>query len=388
MLSTDVVIVGGGVIGLAIANMLSRQCPDHTGIVLLEQHNGFGQETSSRNSEVIHAGLYYAPDSQKARHCLRGRKLLYAYCQQHQIPFRRTGKLVVTGRDEKIRLESLQANALASGVAENELRWLEREEIADLEPQLSAEYALLSTASGIVDSHALMQSLLDEARGRNVIWAPATHVDRVQSGVDNGFIVHACSGSEQSSSRLACRVLINAAGLGAIALAKRIEGLDPASIPQWRLVKGQYFSWSGPAPFQHLIYPLPPMDGDGLGIHATLDLTGRLRFGPDTVPVETPEYRVDETRRQTFLQAIRTYFPAVEIQRLLPDYAGVRPKACWPGSSGPEDFIISKPSGQGLDGLVQLFGIESPGLTAALSIAEEVSSYTVDRLRRYACRPR
>ncbi|MGM0633838.1 MAG: NAD(P)/FAD-dependent oxidoreductase [Pseudomonadota bacterium] len=388
MLSADVVIVGGGVVGLAIASALSRQCPDHTGIVLLEQRNDFGQETSSRNSEVIHAGLYYPPDSQKARHCLRGREILYAYCQRHRIPFRRTGKLVVAGRDERKRLESLQVNALASGVAENELRWLEGDELADLEPRLSADYALLSTASGIVDSHALMQSLLDEACSRDVTWAPLTRVERVRSGVDNGFVVHACSGSEKSPVRLACRVLINAAGLGAIDLASRIEGLDSDMIPQWRLVKGQYFSWSGPAPFQHLIYPLPPLNGDGLGIHATLDLSGRLRFGPDAVPVEAPEYGVDDTRQHAFAQAISEYFPDVETHRLSPDYAGVRPKAFWPGSTGPEDFIISEASGQGLEGLIQLFGIESPGLTAALSIAEEVSSYTVDRLRRYGCTPR
>lgn len=387
-LDADVVIVGAGAVGLAIARTLARRYRSGDSIVLLERNAGFGEETSSRNSEVIHAGLYYPPDSLKARHCLRGRELLYEYCRRHAIPCRRTGKLVVAQEAEQPALEALYANALASGVAEEDLRWLGSDSLKTMEPALSAGQALWSTQSGIVDSHALMQSLLDEALSLGVTWAPMTRVERVDVNEDHSFVLRLASGSRGEPVRLHSGILINAAGLGAAALARQISGLRGDTLPRIRLVKGQYFSWNGPAPFRRLIYPLPPAHGRGLGIHATLDMSGRLRFGPDTETVEAPDYRVDESRRPAFAEAIRHYFPDVDERRLVPDYAGVRAQAIVDDRSGPNDFMIREESGQGLPGLVQLFGIESPGLTAALSIAESVAGLIADPPRRYAYRSR
>lgn len=387
-LEADVTIVGAGAVGLAVARALARQYRSGEGIVLVERNAGFGEETSSRNSEVIHAGLYYPPESLKARHCLRGRELLYEYCGRHAIPCRRTGKLVVAQETEQAALEALHANALASGVPEEDLRWLGNSSLQAMEPALSARQALWSTQSGIVDSHAFMRSLLDEALSLGVTWAPMTRVERVDINADHSFVLQLASGSHEEPVRLHSRILVNAAGLGAAALARQIPALRGDTLPGIRLVKGQYFSWSGPAPFRRLIYPLPPAHGRGLGIHATLDLSGRLRFGPDTETVDIPDYRVDEKRRPAFVEAIRRYFPDVDEQRLVPDYAGVRTQAITSDPGGPGDFVIRDESGQGLPGLVQLFGIESPGLTAALSIAESVTALIADPPRRYAYTPR
>lgn len=384
-LDADAVIVGAGVTGLAIARSLARYCHDGNDILLLERHPGFGEEGSSRSSEVIHAGLYYPPGSLKAQHCLRGRELLYEHCRQHGVPFRRIGKLIVADEQEHPSLQALHENALASGMAEQELQWVDRKTLTYMEPSVAADHALFSPHSGIIDSHALMRSLLDEALGMGVTWSPLTRVDRVLTTPDGAFEIHAVSGSHREPVRLRCRVLINAAGLGAAELARQIEGLDKKTVPALRLVKGQYFSWSGPSPFRHLIYPLPPADGDGLGIHATLDLAGRLRFGPDTEPLASgppPDYHVDESRREGFVEAVARYYPEVEASRLIPDYAGVRVKAL------SNDFVIQDGSTQGLGGLVQLFGIESPGLTAALSIAETVDGLIADRLTRCGYTPR
>lgn len=387
-LDADVTIVGAGVVGLAIARTLARRYRGRYDIVLLERNAGFGEETSSRNSEVIHAGLYYPPDSMKAHHCLRGRELLYEYCQRHAIPCQRIGKLVVAQDAEQPALEALYANALASGVAAQDLRWLDGSALREMEPVLSAGQALWSLQSGIVDSHGFMQTLLDEALSFGVTWAPMTRVEKVEVAGDHRFALRLASGSDAEPVRLHSRILINAAGLGADALARRIPGLNTASLPSIRLVKGQYFSWNTTSPFSRLIYPLPPAHGHGLGIHATLDLSGRLRFGPDTTVVETPDYRVDEARRTVFAEAIRRYFPDLDEGRLAPDYAGVRVQAQAADRPGPADFVIREESEQGLPGLIQLFGIESPGLTAALSLAESVSDLIADPPKQYAYRPR
>lgn len=387
-LDAEVTVVGAGAVGLSIARTLARYYGSGDGIVLLERNAGFGEETSSRNSEVIHAGLYYPPDSLKARHCLRGRELLYEYCRHHAIPYRRIGKLIVARDAEQPALEALHANALASGVAAEDLRWLGGRILQTMEPALCAGQALWSPQSGIVDSHAFMRTLLDEALSLGVTWAPMTRVERVDIGGDGAYVLRLASGSRAEPVRLRSRVVINAAGLGADALARQIAGLNGDTLPGLRLVKGQYFSWNGPSPLQRLIYPLPPAHGRGLGIHATLDLSGRLRFGPDTATVEVADYRVDESRRPAFAEAIRRYFPGVDERRLVPDYAGVRVQAVAADTTGPGDFIIREESEQGLPGLVQLFGIESPGLTAALSIAEAVTGIIADPPRRYAYRPR
>ncbi|MEX1197183.1 MAG: NAD(P)/FAD-dependent oxidoreductase [Pseudohongiellaceae bacterium] len=387
-LDADVAIIGAGAVGLAIARTLARQYRSGDGIVLLERNAGFGEETSSRNSEVIHAGLYYPPDSLKARHCLRGRERLYEYCRQHAIPFQQLGKLVVAHDAGQPALEALHANALASGVAAEDLQWLDGGQLQRIEPALSAGQALWSGQSGIVDSHAFMQTLLNEALSLGVTWAPMTRVEHVDTGGDDSHVLRLASGSRAEPVRLRSRILINAAGLGAEALARQMGSLDADTLPGIRLVKGQYFAWNGPSPFNRLIYPLPPAHGRGLGIHATLDLSGRLRFGPDTETVDMPDYHVDESRRSAFVEAIQDYFPGVEEHRLVPDYAGIRAQAVMAGQSGPGDFIIREESAQGLPGLVQLFGIDSPGLTAALSIAESVSALIADPPRRYAYRPR
>lgn len=367
----DLCIVGAGVVGLAIAEAVARTKPPSYSILLLEKNAGFGQETSSRNSEVIHAGLYYPRGSLKARLCIEGSALLYDYCREHEIGHRRLGKYIVAQEGE---IEALQA--LAQGARDNgvlDLQWCERKALQEVEPLVEASAALYSANTGIVDSHALMHSLLTQAQLAGVEYVCRTSVERVLCG-SLGFEVHTASSEHGLRDAFAfrCGALINAAGLGAQALAARIDAVTSASIPPLRLSKGNYFKLNARPPFQHLIYPLPGPLTSGLGIHASIDLGGAVRFGPDIELVEAVDYRVDVQRKAQFVEAIQRYYPRLDPTQLVPDYAGVRPKLL-SANGQAMDFVLQGADVHGVPGLLQLFGIESPGLTASLAIGKMVS---------------
>lgn len=334
--------------------------------LVIEAEHRIGSGASSRNSEVVHAGLYYTPGSHKARHCVAGRDALYDYCEHHGIEHRRCGKLIVATSDaERPRLEQLAANARASGV--HDLRLLDRDEALRCEPELNCVAALESPSSGIFDSHAYLLALQGDAEHWGAHIVLDTLVTRLDPADDRGIHLF-CAGAAEPA--LTARCVINAAGLGAQALALTVPGLPAAGVPPLRLSKGNYFSLSRRAPFSRLVYPLPPVGG--LGIHLTLDLQGRARFGPDVEWIDTPRYDVDPARRAAFAAAIRSYWPPCDDAWLEPAYAGVRARL-----SGPDeptrDFVISTPADHGIGGLISLFGIESPGLTSSLSLADEVA---------------
>ena len=363
MFKTDCVVIGAGVIGLSIARALARAGRE---TVILERQSAVGAETSSRNSEVIHAGLYYPRGSLKAWTCVRGRALLYAYCEQCAIPHRRCGKLIVATHASQLpRLEAIRTAATQNGVEDIEM--LSREEARALEPALECEAALQSPSTGIVDSHGLMLALLADAErfgATCVLRTPVTELRAVRGGIQIE-----CEDAEQS--RIRARWLINSAGLDSVALARRIRGFPANQVPDAYLAKGSYFSLAGPTPFNRLVYPVP--ESGGLGVHLTLDLAGRGRFGPDVQWVDAIDYDVDAARLATFYPAIRKYWPGLPDGALQPAYAGIRPKISGPGEP-PADFRIDGPSSHGVAGIVNLFGIESPGLTAALAIAEQVAA--------------
>jgi len=370
----DLCIIGAGVVGLAIAEEFSAYMPSSFSILLVEKNDSFGQETSSRNSEVIHAGLYYMPGSLKAALCVEGRDLLYSYCTRHTIAHRKIGKLIVAQEGETAALESIFRNARDNGV--ESLQWLDAMQIACKEPLVSARVALYSPESGIVDSHGLMQSLLHKARNAGVLFAPRTQITNMEMS-SNRFLVHAeCgpAGRLEPYSFTTSR-LVNAAGLHACALANRMSGLDSTTVPEMQVSKGNYFRYMASAPFTHLIYPVPEKEQRGLGIHATLDLAGAVKFGPDVEVTSEANYRVDPSRRTLFHRAIQRYFPSVREDALVPDYSGLRPRLA--SSAGAlADFDIQDATVHRLPGLVQLYGIESPGLTASLAIARHVRSRT------------
>lgn len=360
--------------------MLSLHFPHHD-ILVLERNAGVGEETSSRNSEVIHAGLYYAPGSNKARLCLRGHTLLYDYCRNYNIPYRRIGKLIVAQHGEESQLQKIADRALACGVSN--LTAMTKDDIKKMEPLLHAEAALWSPATGIVDSHRLMQSLRQqfEDAGHIVATRSIFRQARRRYGQEPGFDVDIGIEGDSETFSLQCRVLINCAGIAATEVAKRIEGVDTPTIPAISLIKGNYFSLSGGSPFSHLIYPVPDPAHRGLGIHATLDLSGQCRFGPDIEAIDCGDsfdasncidYRVNEQRKGFFTEAIRQYYPQLDESRLHPDYSGIRTRLIMPGSN-QADFVIQGHDEHGCSGLIQLFGIESPGLTASLAIAEQIS---------------
>ncbi|MDM8348298.1 NAD(P)/FAD-dependent oxidoreductase [Pseudomonas sp. sp1636] len=360
--SIDTLIIGAGVLGLACAARLAR--PQQS-CLIVEAESLIGSHASSRNSEVIHAGLYYAPGSLKAELCREGRERLYAWCSQHRVAHRRIGKLLVAvSASERGRLEALAANAQACAV--HDLEYIAPARLAALEPAVRGVAALLSPSTGIIDSHAYLQSLLAAAENQGAQLVLQTRVDRLEPGPD-GWIVSGTSSGE--AFQLRAQRVINAGGLFAQRLATHTQGLH--DVPPLHLCRGRYFGYSGRAPFQHLIYPLPEANTSGLGIHATLDLGGQLRFGPDTEYLEHIDYRVDEQLREPFAKAIRRYFPGLDSTRLTPGYSGIRAKLAGPGEPAA-DFLIQTASDHGLPGLVNLFGIESPGLTASLAIAERV----------------
>jgi L-2-hydroxyglutarate oxidase LhgO len=357
--TVDCVVVGAGVVGLAIARRLAQAGRE---TLVLERHDAFGTETSARNSEVVHAGIYYPTGSLKARLCVAGREQLYDYCRLKGIEHRRYGKLIVATNAAQARdLEGIAAAAARNGVSD--LRRLEAAEAIRLEPALNCTAALLSPSTGIIDSHGLMLALLgdlEQAGGNLVVQTPVTALRPTPDGVQVQM-------GHETSPWLRARWVINAAGLEAPRLASRIEGFPPEHTPTARYAKGSYFTLEGRAPFSRLVYPVP--EPGGLGVHLTLDLAGRARFGPDVEWIDEPEYSVDPRRADAFYERIRRYWPALQDGALSPAYAGVRPKIEGPGGLAA-DFRIDGPSVHGVPGIVNLLGIESPGLTAALAIAD------------------
>jgi L-2-hydroxyglutarate oxidase LhgO len=357
--SVDVVIVGAGVVGLAVARAFAEQGRE---TLILEVASSFGTETSSRNSEVIHAGIYYPSGSLKARMCVTGRDLLYQFCDRTGVPHRRCGKLIVATSNEQLAdLEKIRTAARANSV---ELELLTRTEALALEPQLSCVGALYSPLTGIIDSHAYMLALLGHAESRGAMLACNSRVTHMQ--LEQNGVVLAINGGAPT---LRARLLVNSAGLYAPELARSIKGFPPQHIPTPYFAKGHYFTLSARCPFQRLVYPIP--EPGGLGVHLTLDLAGRARFGPDVQWVDSCEYSVDPHRSERFYAAIRAYWPALEDGALQPGYAGIRPKISAP-SAPAADFRIDGPETHGVPSVINLFGIESPGLTASLAIAERV----------------
>lgn len=356
--SVDAVVIGAGVVGLAVARELALKGHE---TLILEASERIGSGVSARSSEVIHAGIYYAAGSLKARLCTAGRERLYEFARRHAIGHRRCGKLIVA--TQAAQLPSLEALALTARTNGVELIALAGAEARRLEPQLACEAALHSPLTGIVDSQGLMLALLAEAEAHGATLSTRSAVTRVVLESEGAAIgVNGCEPS------LRARRLVNSAGLGACALARLMEGLPPGSVPPEHLAKGSYFSLSGRAPFRHLIYPLP--EAGGLGIHLTLDLSGQARFGPDVQWVERAGYEVDPRRAAPFEAAIRAYWPSLPHGALTPAYAGVRPKIAGPDEPAA-DFRIDDMRAHGIPGLINLFGIESPGLTASLALASE-----------------
>ena len=364
--TVDCVVIGAGVVGLAVARACAQQGWE---TVLVEAENAVGTGTSSRNSEVIHAGIYYPQGSLKARLCVEGKQRLYAYCDEKGVEYSRCGKFIVATHEGQLdALRAIRAAAAANGV--NDLRWLERDEARAREPALNCVAALESPSTGIVDSHGLMLALLGDfeaAGGMLAFCSPVTG-----GTVRPGEILLEVGGAEPMA--LAAKRVVNSAGLFAQKVAASIDGIPAASIPAGRYAKGNYYSLTGAAPFSRLIYPIP--EEGGLGVHLTIDLGHQARFGPDVEWIDTIDYTVDPARAAKFYDAIRTYWPALPDGALQPGYAGIRPKLAGGGSHhgghGGGDFVIQDAHEHGVSALVNLYGIESPGLTASLAIADDV----------------
>jgi L-2-hydroxyglutarate oxidase LhgO len=357
----ECIVIGAGVIGLAVARRLAQAGRE---VIILEAAEAIGTVTSSRNSEVIHAGIYYTEGSLMARMCVGGKHALYQYCEDHGIPHRNCGKLIVaTSPQETERLQSIKAHAEANGVLD--LQTLSGAEARALEPALNCDAALLSPSTGIIDSHAYMLALRGDAEDAGAACALHTPVLGARALADR---IELDAGGDAPVS-LECRLLINAAGLGATAVARAIDGMPIDLIPPAYLAKGNYFSCSTRTPFSHLIYPVP--EPGGLGVHLTLDMAGQARFGPDVEWVDAIDYAVDPARAERFYPAIRRYWPTLPDGALMPSYSGIRPKIV-PPAVAAQDFLIQGPGDHGVKGLINLFGIESPGLTSSLAIADYV----------------
>lgn len=358
MEQVECVVAGAGVVGLALARRLAM---DGREVVILEKEDRFGTGVSSRNSEVVHAGIYYDPGSLKARLCVEGNRALYAYCGERGVDHRRSGKLIVaTDEGQREALRGIQGRATANGVP---LEWLDGPAARTLEPELSCIAALHSPSTGIVDSHGLMKALLKDAEGHGAALVLRSPI--LGGRVTGEGIELAVGGSEPS--RILAGHFFNCAGLGAQALAGGIAGFPPAAVPPLHLSKGSYFAVAGRTPFSRLVYPVPV--SDWLGVHFTLDLAGQGRFGPDQEWVDHEDYDVDPQRAGSFYVAIRRYWPGLSDGALMPAYSGIRPKLRGAGDSAA-DFHVQGPEAHGVPGLVNLFGIESPGLTACLALAD------------------
>ena len=359
----ECVVIGAGVVGLAAARALALAGRE---VLVLESADGIGTETSSRNSEVIHAGIYYPAGSLKATLCVRGRALLYDFLVAHGVAHSRVGKLIVaTETSEIAALERVEKQALANGVTD--LAWLDAPAAKALEPELRCEAALLSPSTGTLDSHGYMLALQGDAEDRGAVIA--FHSPVLGGTIEHSGFVLEIGGAE--ATRLGCDILVNSAGLHAQEVARSIEGIPSQTIPKRYLAKGNYFVLSGKPPFKRLIYPAPEVKFATLGLHVTVDLAGQVRFGPDIEWIDRIDYDVHPEGAAKFYATIRHYYPGLKDGTLHPGYAGIRPKLQAPGEP-PADFVIQGPPAHGIPGLVNLYGIESPGLTSSLAIAEEV----------------
>lgn len=376
----DAVVVGAGVVGLAIGRALAQSGLD---TLVIESQPRHGMGTSSRNSGVIHAGLYYPPGSNKASWCVEGRELLYAFCQSHQVAHRQLGKLIVGQDEDEAALQTIASRAKDSGV-EN-LRWLSQQELKTMEPEVRARHALFSPSTGIVDVHELMLALegeIEKAGGNVVTQSCFLAATPMGANACQGWQLDIKVG-QQESHRLSCSLLINAAGLDADAVANRIEGLDADHVPQVHFAKGNYASLTGGHPFKHLVYPAPVPGG--LGTHLTLNVAGEAQFGPDVEwlgpadPSRPPgsthpalNYAVNTEQLAGFAASVQRWWPSLKAERLQPGYSGIRPKLTQHAKEPAADFVLQGPAQHKLVGLINLFGIESPGLTACLAIGEAV----------------
>ena len=357
----ECVVVGAGVVGLAVARALALSGRE---VLVLDAAEGIGTETSSRNSEVIHAGIYYKAGSLMAKTCVAGKKKLYAYCAERGVPHSNCGKLIVaTSAAEAEQLDGIRQRAAVNGV--DDLRFISGEEAQAIEPTLRCTAALVSPSTGIIDSHAFMLALQGDAENAGAIFAFHAPLERV--AVTNAGFALEIGGAEPM--QLHCRLLVNSAGLHAPALARRIAGLPEQHVPPAFYAKGNYFTLAMKSPFSRLIYPVPVPGG--LGTHLTIDLGGQARFGPDVEWIDSIDYAVDAKRGDSFYESIRRWWPDLPDGVLAPGYCGIRPKTVPKGAPG-QDFVIQGSAVHGVPGLVNLFGIESPGLTASLALADEV----------------
>jgi len=357
----DAVVIGAGVVGLAVARALALAGRE---VVVLEAAEAIGTETSSRNSEVVHAGIYYPPGSLKARFCVAGKHALYRYCDERGIPYRRCGKLLVaTAENQRPKLHAIRQQAEANGV--NDLRPLSAAEARALEPELRCVAAYLSPSTGVVDSHAFMLALQGDAESHGAMVAFRSPV--TGGAVRTDGIEIATGGDEPL--RVLARTVVNSGGFHAQRIAAALAGFPAAHVPPTYYAKGNYYSLVGRSPFSRLVYPMP--NEAGLGVHITIDLGGQARFGPDVEWIDTIGYDVDPRRADGFYAAIREYWPGLEDGRLAPGYSGIRPKIVGPKDKAA-DFVVAGPRDHGVPGLVNLFGIESPGLTCALAIGAAV----------------
>jgi L-2-hydroxyglutarate oxidase LhgO len=374
----DTVVVGAGVVGLAVARAIALTGRE---VMVIEKEKAIGQGVSSRNSEVVHGGLYYPTGSLKAKLCVRGKAMMYGYCAERGLPILQCGKLIVATNESQLpKLAQIEAQAVANGVP---VKRLNREQARVLEPELECIEALHSPTTGIVSSHDLMTALQGDLENAGGMVALATEVQRIEFLDQKAQVVGMLyarsamkSGVEAETTEIGFKHLINAAGLYAPQLALRMHGLSSAHVPQAQYAKGNYYSLSGKAPFKHLIYPIP--DAAGLGVHITVDLGGRAKFGPDVEWLEGMtdpdqiDYSVDPRRADAFYAEVRKYWPGLQDGQLSPSYSGVRPKIVGAGQAAA-DFMIQGEAAHGIPGLVNLFGIESPGLTSSLAIGEMVA---------------
>ena len=357
----DCVVIGAGVVGLAVARALALAGRE---VIVLEAAGAIGTETSSRNSEVIHAGIYYPTGSLKARLCVAGKDQLYRYCAERHIPHRRIGKLIVATAGEQVpTLETYRRQAAANGVGD--LRWVERDELRALEPAVEASRGLFSPSTGIIDSHALMESLrgdIENAGGMMAFLSPVTGGRVTERGIELDV-----GGAEPTT--VSCRSVINSAGLFAPRVAASLSGVPDSAVPAPYFAKGCYFTLAGASPFSHLVYPVA--EAGGLGVHVTLDMGGQARFGPNVIWQDGVDYSFPPGLEQPFAEAIERYYPALDRTRLQEGYTGIRPKLV-PKGAPAADFALQGPERHGVPGLVNLFGIESPGLTSSLAIADHI----------------